>query len=287
MIVYDTKTSNDFVSTVSLNIASNSVTTIGAVNCKEETQAGTYYFSCQLISGTGTLSEFFFEVNPASYAVRTVNETNYNRYKDYSPIDVKANGSFIVVKARGVADNPGAVLVYKRMSAGGNGHLFSGIDPEMFGYKDVGTLQFELYYGDNIYKLLLQPVDSSTLSVFRVDDLKANFLSTDLSSLTGGTIAVNGSTTTFTLTAGFTESTSKTNTSSSGTTSAASTSNTGLLIGLIIGAIAVLALIAGIIGYIIYKQGQKSKGDKYKESGRDSSNLNVSINNKSFDVVKY
>lgn len=287
--VYDSNTHNRFVAKVIFNIASPVVTAILDVSCTEESSVGAYYFACALVSGTHSLSELYFEINPSTYSVRKVNETAYYRFKDFGMLSVKMNGSFIVGPAVGISQSESAVVVYRRVSHKGSLYLYGGIGPETYNYEDIRTMDVELYNGDSIVKVILQPKEGKTAYIYRLDNLKLVVHQLDLAAVQAGTILPNGSTS-FSIKDAFTEGlTGSGGSSSTGTTDAAnSSSNTGLLIGLIVAVVVVLLGIAAIIAYVIWKQGKKTKNSQYRDSQRDVGTGNTSQTNlRSFDGVKY
>ena len=289
MTIYDAGTNNKFASKVSFNIVSPLVTAILKVACTEEKALGTYYFACSLVTGTYSLVELYFEMNPSTFAVRKVNETSYYRYKDFAMLDIKMNGSFIVGPAIGINQSQSAVLVYRRQGQNGSAYLYGGIDPSSYNYEDIKTVDVQLYNADSISKVYLQPKEGKIAYSYRLDSLKAKVVRSDLTSVQGGTITPSDSIA-FKIDSYFTESQTGTgSTTSTGTTDAANASgNTGLLIGLIVGVIVVVLAIAAIIAYVIWKQGRKTKGSQYKDSQRDISiDNNSQTNMRSFDGVKY
>lgn len=289
MTVYDAGSNDKFVSKVSFNIGSLLVTAILKVACTEEKTLGIYYFACGIVTGTYSLVELYFEMNPSTYAIRKVNETVYFQYKDFAMLDIKMNGSFIVGPAIGIIQSESAVLVYRRQGQNGTAYLYGGIDPSSYNYEDIKNIDVQLYNADSIKKVYLQPKEGKMAYSFRLDHLKATVLHSDLTSVQGGSITPSGSSP-FKIDSAFAEGQAGTgSTSSTGTTDAANSSgNTGLLIGLIVGVIVVILAIAAVVGYVIWKQGRKTRNSQYKDSQREISIDNSSQTNmRSFDGVKY
>lgn len=288
MTVYDAGTANNFVAKPNFNLASSLVTTILEISCVEDSRAGTYYFSCAILSGTHSLAEIYFELNPATYTVRKVNETNYQRFKDFALTNLIMKSSFIAGPAIGINQTSSAVLVYRRKALGGSEYLYGGIDSSQFNNKAPGDIMVDLYSGDQITKLYVLPKEGKSEIVFKLDYMKAQVNHADLTSVQGGTITPYGSSP-FSLTDVFSENKgSQDAVSSSATSNAAnSSSNTGLLVGLIVAVIVVVLIIAGLIAFIIWKQGQKTRGSQYVDTQRETNFGDKTSNLRSFDGVKY
>lgn len=171
-ILYDSGIKFDFSAQISFNINSPTINFIHDITCQEELQIGRLGFSCVITSGSGSLSEHFFELNSQSLVVRVINETKYNQYLDYSMRTVKAYKRYIVAQARSITDYQNAILVYKRKSFDGSEHLYSGISSDRFGNQDIDNIEMSLYEYNNQYKVYIQPVNSRQAFVFQLDDLK-------------------------------------------------------------------------------------------------------------------
>jgi len=294
LLVYDSSTSLVYLPSITLLLDSTVVRAIRDVSCQEEKAVSSYGFSCTLISAANSVSEFFFELNGVSKTVRKINETSYNPYKDYTAVSVKSYAQYLAVTAKGFNEAPNAILAYKRKSAGGSEHLFSGVNWEEFGFRDVREIDLGIYQYNEVTKLFVQPHNSRSSYVFRLDDIKLLVKDTDINQYSTPAIFVSNDTS-FTLATGFIVGNNNSNTNTNGSPSSATTttnntsSSSGLLIALIIFVVVAVAALVGI-GYVIYRQNAKKQAVNYLDQQANNSQDNgVSQDNlfKSFEAARF
>lgn len=273
MLLYDTVATLAFLPSITLVLDSTVVRAIRDVSCQEEKSVSSYAFSCTVISAANSVSEFFFELNGVSKSVRKINETSYSPYKDYTAISVKSYAQYLALTAKGYNEAPNAILAYKRKSSGGSEHLFSGVNWEEFGYRDVREIDLAIYQYNEVTKLFVQPHNCRSSYVFRLDDIKILVKDTDINQYSTPAIFLSNDTS-FTLALGFVvgnnNSSPNGQPSSPSSTANNTSSSSGLLIALIIFVIVVaVAAIAGI-GYVIYRQNAKKQAASYLDQQADN-----------------
>lgn len=181
VVFYDSSmTTPDFKDPMTFLMTSQNIKYIVDFTCQEEKQLGDYSFSCVLSSLTGAITEHFFEYQPTINKVKELNSTVYDQYKDFWVSEVISYKNFIVFKGRSIVQNANSFLVYKRVSMGGSKHLWGGVGNDKFDYRNIDSCDFGLYVYNNIYKLFVQPRNSHSAYVFRIDDLKVQIKDPDL-----------------------------------------------------------------------------------------------------------
>lgn len=239
----------------------------------------------------------FFEFNPIGKTMRTINETTYFPYKDYSFVNLRSYNKYIVLTAQGYEESPNAILAYKRWSAGGRGYLFSGIPWTAFENTDVRDLDFAIYHYNEITKVFVQPKESKSYYVYRLDNIRALIKDPDFTKYASGAVFVSN-VSSFSLASGFfvgnNGSTTTTGGTGGGSTSSSSSSSSSLLlIVLIIFVILVVAAALVGLGYVLYRQNAKNTAKTYIE---DTPEFGNSVTNnggsqgdvfKSFDASRY
>lgn len=252
-VLYNQASPFDFSGPFVFGLGLASLQGVYGVSCNQELVVSNTGFSCIALSGYGTMTEVFAELNPSTKALRKVNDTAYVQYKDYAASSIKSLKKFFVVAATSLNETSQALLVYKRKSYNGTGELYSAITQDMFGFYEVDELDYEIYEYNDEYRLYVQANNSLATFVFKIDDMKISIRDSDLTQLNASAVVLSNVSSFLVATAFFLGSSSS---SGTGTIdAAASTSGTSsLLIILIIFSVVVVGGALVAVGIVVYKK---------------------------------
>ena len=269
-IIYNHVTGFDFSGPFVFNSGLTQFQRVYDLSCSQELNVSSTGFACITLSGFGTITEVFGQINPATKAVLLVanNVTEYTQYKDYAAISMKALKKFIVVAAASLNETTHALLIYKRRSYNGTGQLYSAITQDQFGYYDIDEIDYEIYEYNDEYRIYIQPNNSLSTYIFTVDDMKINIRDTDLTQLNASAVVLSNVSSFLVATAFFVGSSTSAGTGSVDT-AAATSGTSSLLIVLIIFSVLVVGGALVAIGIVVYKKsGAINKATTYIDQPR-------------------